>query len=132
MKGLRILFRRHATIALMIVGLALGVRALVPAGYMTMASPGGLTVALCSGVAGKTVTIALPGHGGRQEHGKTQADSPCAFTALGQATGSAVDTILLAIAVAFIISVALRLADAPAIAGYVRMRPPLRGPPLEA
>lgn len=132
MRGLRILFRRHAAIALMIVGLALGVRALVPAGYMTMSSPGGLTVALCSGVAGKTVTIALPGHDSPQEHGKAQADSPCAFTALGQATGPAVDPILLAIAVAWIITFGLRLAAAPMLAGDVRLRPPLRGPPLEA
>jgi len=132
MTALRILLHRHAAIALLIVGMALGVRALVPAGYMTMASPGGLTVALCSGVAGKTVTIALPGQDSRQEHGKAQADSPCAFTALGQALDAAADPILLAIVLAWIITLGFRPAGAPAISRNGSLRPPLRGPPLEA
>ena len=59
MTGLRIFFRDHAALAMLIVALALAVRAIVPAGYMTGSSSTGFTIELCSGVEGKTVAIAI-------------------------------------------------------------------------
>lgn len=132
MRGLRIFFRRHAALAMLVVALALAVRALVPAGYMTGSSSTGLTIELCSGVAGKTVTIAIPADPSRNDHGKTQADSPCAFSALGLAAGPAVDPIQLAIAIAFILAIGLRPAVPAPPARRTQLRPPLRGPPLAA
>jgi hypothetical protein len=131
MTGLRAFFRHHAALAILIAMLAIAVRALVPAGYMTSASATGLTVELCSGVAGKTITIALPSTDHRDDgRGKSQADSPCASAGLGGGALAAVDPFLLAIAIAFILAagllpVALRLPR-----GTAQVRPPLRGPPL--
>ena len=132
MTGVRTFLHRHAAIALLIVALALAVRALVPTGYMASASPTGLTVELCSGVAGKTITIALPGQDNHREQGKAHADAPCAFSALGQASVAATDPIQIVLAVAFILLVGLRALPVPPLAGPTRLRPPLRGPPLEA
>ncbi|MBW8910437.1 MAG: hypothetical protein JF564_00715 [Sphingomonas sp.] len=126
------MLHRHAMIAMSIMVLVLAVRALIPAGYMTSASPAGLTVELCSGISGKTVTIALPGPSGHQEHGKAQADSPCAFASLGQVMTSATDPVLLAAAIAFVIALSTVLDRSPPLARSGHLRPPLRGPPLVA
>ena len=132
MMGVRTFLRRHAAIALLIVAMALAVRAFVPAGYMTSAAPAGLTIELCSGVAGKTIIIALPGQAGEREHGKTQADSPCGFAALGQLAAPAADPALLAAAIAFIVALGLRPARPAPRLRRTQIRPPLRAPPLEA
>ena len=126
------MLHRHAMIAMAIMVLVLAVRAFIPTGYMTSVSPTGLTVELCSGVSGKTVTIALPGQSGHQDHGKDQADKPCAFASLSQAAASAIDPILLASATAFVIALGLRLEHSPPQARSAHLRPPLRGPPFVA
>jgi len=133
MTGLRIFFRRHAALAMLIAAVALAVRALVPAGYMSSASSTGLTVELCSGVAGKTVTIAIPTTPSEQEHGKsTQADGSCAFAALGLAASPAADPIQLAIAILFVLAIGLRSDGVSPPSRRTQLRPPLRGPPLAA
>lgn len=132
MTGLRDVLHRHTMIAMSIMVLVLAVRAMIPAGYMTNASPAGLTVELCSSISGKTVTIALPGQSGHQDHGKDQADKPCAFASLGQAMTSATDPVLLASAIAFIIALGILLDRSPPQARTGHLRPPLRGPPLVA
>lgn len=132
MIGVRDVLQRHAMIAMSIMVLVLAVRALIPAGYMTSASPAGLTVELCSGVSGKTVTIALPGQSSHQHHGKDQADKPCAFASLAQAMTPAADPVLLASAIAFIIALGVLLYSSPPQARTGHLRPPLRGPPLVA
>ena len=132
MKGLRTVLRRHAVIALLIAALALSVRAVMPTGYMASASPTGITIELCSGVAGKSVTIALPGQDRDQEHGKAHADAPCAFSALGHAAQTATDPILLAIAIAFVVASGLRRGSTAPHGSRARIRPPLRAPPLVA
>jgi len=132
MTGLRIFFRDHAALAMLIVALALAVRAIVPAGYMTGSSSTGFTIEMCSGVAGKTVAIAIPTNPSKGEHGKARADAPCAFAALGLTADAAVDPIQLTIAIAFILAIGLRR-DTPPTAGRPgRLRPPLRGPPVAA
>lgn len=132
MWGLRNFFHRHAAIGLLIVALAVMARALVPAGYMAQATPTGLTMALCSGVPGQTVTIALPADDGAAKHAIAKADSPCAFSALSQAGIAAADPILLAIAVVFIMSLGRWSVGAIWLSVRRQLRPPLRGPPLVA
>lgn len=132
MRGLRNFFHRHAAIGLLIVALAVLARALVPAGYMAQATPTGLTLALCSGVAGKTVTIALPADVDAAEHAMATADAPCAFAALGQVATAATDPVLLAIAIVFIMALELSSASAIPPSDRRQQRPPLRGPPLVA
>lgn len=132
MTGLRIFFRDHAALAMLIVALALAVRAIVPAGYMTGSSSTGFTIELCSGVEGKTVAIAIPTDPSKGGHGKAQADAPCAFAALGLTADTAVDPIQLALAIAFILTIGLRRDTPPTASRPGRLRPPLRGPPLAA
>ena len=108
---------------------------LVPTGYMIGSEHGRLTIELCSGVAGQSVTMAMPemhgdmpGHGKSQDHGK--AEMPCAFSGLSAASLGAVDPIQLAALIAFILGVGLLPAVLPAIIRRGYLRPPLRGPPL--
>ncbi|RVT93864.1 hypothetical protein [Sphingomonas crocodyli] len=128
MHAIRALFRRHALLAAIIVALALGVRALVPTGYMTSASTTGFTVTLCGGEQGQTVHIALPTDPMHQDD-SAKADSPCAFTGLGLATLGFTDPFLIAIAIAFILGVGLRLAVTAVPARGRAILPPTRGPP---
>jgi len=131
MTALRAFFRRHAALAMLIVVMALGLRALMPAGYMTSTSKTGMTIELCSGVAGQTMEIALPGthHDGDGDHKSNRADSPCAFSGLSGGALSAVDPFILAIAIAFIMAMAFRRVAAILATPPVFLRPPLRGPP---
>ena len=129
MSGIRTLFQHRAGLIALLLVLTLGVRALIPTGYMANSSARGLTIELCSGVAGKTVTLNLPGLQKTGHEGKVSMDMPCAFSGVGFDSASSIDPIILAIAVAFTMAlgfraVASRRNDAPAY-----LRPPLRGPP---
>lgn len=129
MSGIRAFIQHRAGLVALLLLLAFAARALVPTGYMANASADGVTIELCSGVAGKTVTLALPGIPKHQHDGKADMASPCAFSGGGFDTATMIDPILLAIAIAFVMALgfrapATRRADAPAF-----LRPPLRGPP---
>ncbi|TZG29034.1 hypothetical protein [Sphingomonas montanisoli] len=128
MHAIRAFFRRHALLATIIVALALGVKALVPTGYMTSASTTGFTVTLCGGEQGQTVHIALPADPKRQGD-SAKAESPCAFTGLGLATLGFTDPFLIAIAIAFIMAAGLRLTIAARPQQARAILPPTRGPP---
>lgn len=63
--------------------LALGLRLLIPAGFMPMVGSQGLVVELCSGISGKSVTIDI-GKNRPPENPSPKADGPCVFaTGLG-------------------------------------------------
>jgi hypothetical protein len=131
MTALRAFFRRHAALAMLIVVMAIGLRALVPAGYMTSASKTGMTIELCSGVAGQTMAILLPGahHSDDGNHKSDRTDSPCAFSGLGGGALSATDPFILAIAIAFIMATVFRHIVTARATPPAYQRPPLRGPP---
>lgn len=134
MGKLRAFFCRHATFAALIIMVAVGVRALLPTGYMASASSSGMTIELCSGSAGQTIAIALPGslesdHGDR---GKSRADAPCAFSGIGGGALTAADPFVLAILVAFIMAAGLRPRTMFLPRWHGHLRPPLRGPPAIA
>lgn len=131
MTALRAFFRTHAALAMLIVVAAIGLRALMPAGYMTSASAAGMTIELCSGVTGQLVAVALPGthHSDDGDRGKSRADGPCAFSGLGGGALSAVDPFILAVAIAFIMATVFRRATTAVTAPPAFLRPPLRGPP---
>ena len=134
MKALRTLVRDHARLTLVLLALALAVKALVPAGFMiTPAGERFLTVTICSDATGvpKQVQIAIPDKpGAKGDHAEaTDKGHPCAFAGLGHVGLSAADPVLLAAAIAFILLVGLApLAALPARATPF-LRPPLRGPP---
>lgn len=135
MSAPRALIQRQPKLVMLVMALALCVKALVPSGYMVRSGTTELlTVALCSqGLdAPKTATIAIHKEGGSQdqdsEGGKT--DTPCAFTALSMVSLGGADAPLLAMALLFILALGLAPSAAPLPAEPAYLRPPLRGPPL--
>lgn len=134
MSSLRALSHSYARLTLVLVVLALAVKALVPAGYM-MSSHGErfLTVTICADASGtkKQMRIAIPdknetGSDHSEAAGKSQ---PCAFSGLGHAALGGTDPILLAAALAFILLVGFAPLRAPPARDIPFLRPPLRGPP---
>lgn len=133
MSPLRSFLRSRRWLAMLIVAAALCVRALVPAGFMVGADTAShtLTIQICSGGEMKALTLALPVHknaGG--EHGaKSGQNDTCAFTALSMGALGGADSLLLALALAFILQLGL-LPPRPAPRRLrAQVRPPLRGPP---
>jgi hypothetical protein len=135
MAPFRALIRDHARLTLVLLALALAVKAVVPAGFML--SAGGdrfLTVTICSDASGspKQMQIAIPG---KQDSGGDHSDADakathCAFTGLGHSALGGADPLLLAGALAFILL--LGLAPLPALPArdIPFLRPQLRGPPV--
>ncbi len=137
MQALRAQIRDHARLTLVLLALALVVKAAVPAGFML--SAGGdrlLTVTICSDATGvpEQVQILIPSKkdaGG--DHSKAaDKGQPCAFAGLGHAALGGADPILLAAALAFILLVGLAPLHAPRRRDLPFLRPPLRGPPASA
>lgn len=68
-----------------LLALALFVRALVPSGWMPVATPDGMGIAMCSGQVAMPPMAGM--HHGQKEHGggKALPDAPCAFAGIGLA-----------------------------------------------
>ena len=141
MQALRALTRRHRLLALLLVVLALAVKAAVPAGYMLGQHGTVLTVEICADASGGTVTrqIVIPQSGApadaKAEHGKAGHDTApatCPYAALGHASLAGADAVLLALALTFILALGLAPAPAPPLRRITFLRPPLRGPPALA
>jgi hypothetical protein len=129
----RLLAQRY--LAVLICAATLLLKLLVPTGYMIGSEHGRMTIELCSGVAGQSATMAMPGmHGDMPGHGKSsdhgKAEMPCAFSGLSTASLGAVDPIQLTALIAFVLGVGLLPAVLPEIVRRGYLRPPLRGPPL--
>jgi hypothetical protein len=134
MPSLRALTQRYARSALVLVVLAMAVKALVPAGYMISATGERfLTVTICADASGtpKQMRIAIPD---KDETGSDHSEAvdksqPCAFSGLGHAALGGADPVLLATALAFILLVGFAPLRAPPARDVLFLRPPLRGPP---
>lgn len=129
MSGVRTYLQRHAGLVALLLALTLALRALIPAGYMASASSNGVTIELCSGVAGKSVTIALPGTSKHQQDSRSQAEQPCSFSGAGFDSAATIDPLILAIAIAFVIALGVRSTPFSYRETPAYLRPPLRGPP---
>ncbi len=134
MTALRLFFRRYPLAALALLSLTLVLKVAVPSGYMLTAQPGtmSVTVNICTGIDMMQQTIAMPmdqPSPGKSGHEK-QADSPCAFNALGHAAMGGADGFALAILLAFIFALGFRGNSTPPAIRSVYLRPPSRGPPL--
>ena len=128
----RLLAQRY--FAVLVCAATLLLKLLVPAGYMIGSEHGRITIELCSGVAPRAVTMAMPGmHGDMPDHGKPKdhgrAEMPCAFAGLSAVSLGAIDPIQLVALIAFVMAVGLSLTVLPAIIRRSHLRPPLRGPP---
>jgi hypothetical protein len=134
MTSLRALTHRYARLTLVLVAVALAVKALVPAGYMI--SPAGdrfLTVTICADASGapKQMRIAVPDKNetGGDHSEAADKSQPCAFSGFGHAALGGVDPLLLVAALAFILLLGLAPLRAPPARDLAFLRPPLRGPP---
>jgi len=136
MHALRASVFGHRHIAILILALALAMKALIPAGTMISAGSQLLTISICSGVDGSetTTTIAVPvkksAPGDHDDSGKTGGQ--CAFSALSLVAIGGADAALLALAFAFILVLGLAPARRLPARRNLRIRPPLRGPPATA
>lgn len=140
MTSLRLLVMQNRRLAVWLVLVALCVKMLVPAGFMpTVGANGTMTVSICTGTGPQTVVITMPGMGahdvagggdGMSDHAKAQM--PCAFSGLGLATLAAVDPVMLAIAIAFVLATGFAAVPLLPHAAPAHLWPPLRGPPVAA
>jgi len=134
MTRLRALICDHARLTLVLLALALAVKAVVPAGFML--SAGGdrfLTVTICSDASGspKQMQIAIPGKrdtGGDHSDAASKA-THCAFSGLGNSALGGTDPLLLAVALAFILLIGFAPLPALPARDIPFLRPQLRGPP---
>jgi hypothetical protein len=135
---LRALIRDHARLTLVLLVLALAVKAAVPAGFMLSAGEDRfLTVTICSDASGKTeqMQIALPGKSdaGGGDHADAEAKAThCAFSGLGHSALGGADPLLLAAALAFILLIGIAPLPALPRRDIPFLRPQLRGPPASA
>ncbi|UIJ44233.1 hypothetical protein LZK98_14280 [Sphingomonas cannabina] len=134
MHALRLHFLRHRRLALWLVGAALLMKLLVPAGFMPGLSNGSIVVQLCNGQGGaQTILMDIPGKPGDHDSGDPKkAEMPCAFSGLSAPALGPTDPILLAIAVAWIIATAFRIPVPPVLRRGIHLRPPSQGPPVIA
>lgn len=136
MRFLRNLIRAHPFLAHATLAMALCLKVLVPSGFMISASSKSIIVGLCSGRmdAPKATTITIPMGPKHSElpDQKSAADAPCAFSVLSMATTGSVDLPLLALALAFILSMGFVARNAIARITAVRWLPPSQGPPARA
>jgi len=134
MSSLRALTRRNGQLTLVLLALALAVKALVPAGFMISATGERfLTVTICADASGvpQQMQLAIPAKDGAgSDHSEADDKSqPCAFSGLGHSALGGADPVLLAAALAFILLVGLAPLRAPPARAIPFLRPPLRGPP---
>jgi hypothetical protein len=115
----------HRRLAVLLCTAALLMKLVVPTGFMVGDHHGRLSIEVCSGVA--PVAMAMPGHPAPRDHGK--AEQPCAFAGLSAAALGAVDPVLLAGLIAFVMAAWRVAVSRPAPRVRAWLRPPLRGPP---
>jgi hypothetical protein len=131
--ALRRLVLAHRHLAALICLTALALRLVVPSGFMFASEHGRITVTICSGVAGKTMTVDMPGmRGGMPGHGKSEGhgkEMPCAFSSLSAQALAGADPVLLLVAIAFVMALGLRSPPRSVQRQTPYLRPPLRGPP---
>lgn len=133
MNTVRSLLLRHCTMAMMLVVLALCMKALVPTGYMVGQGGRTLTIEFCSDglteVAAKQIVIPMKddSDGSSGDHGQAKGD--CAFSVLSMASLGGAQPDLLADALVFILTTGFAPPVAPVLQSSFDLRPPLRGPP---
>lgn len=136
MQTLRALVHRYRLLAVMLVALALAIKALVPAGYMLHQRGTVITVEICADASGATLKqqIVIPpaDSGGGASETPAKAFATCPYAALSFAALAAADAVLLAAALAFILALGFLPTSLPAPRRIAFLRPPLRGPPAFA
>jgi hypothetical protein len=135
MTALRAFVLRHFLLAMMLVGAALCLRMVMPAGFMVAPDAKVLTISICVDSldhdAIAQIAIPMKGTAGKSGgSGSSAGKGDCAFSSLSMASTAGADAALLALALAFIIALGFAPTPAPRPRRLARLRPPLRGPPL--
>lgn len=133
MNHLRAFLLHHRAMALMLVVMALCMKALVPTGYMVGQAGRTLTIEFCSDgqteVAAKQIVIPMKDGSDDSSGDHGQAKGDCAFSALSMASLGGAQPDLLADALSFILTTGFAPPVAPVLQSTFDLRPPLRGPP---
>jgi hypothetical protein len=124
-------------VVLWLCAVTLILRLLVPTGYMIGSDHGHVAIIACPGVTAPVQAAAMPmvHHAAESrpsdhrpsDHGPS--DGPCASAGLSAAMLGAVDPVLLAGLVAFILRLGFVATRVTLPAAFRHARPPLRGPP---
>lgn len=129
---LRNLILANRRLACAVLVLALMMKIIMPTGFMPSVSNGQIVVSICSGTGPITMVMTIPGLEHRKSEGdghQGEAGQPCAFSGLSAPLLAAVDPILLAAAILFVVALGMRSLALPAATAPPYLRPPLRGPP---
>ena len=121
---------------MLLVAMALMIKALIPDGFMPDFGGTTISIQICADASGQTMTrqVTLPARRGVEGSGAQGAkgDGLCAFTALGHGAMPGADPVFLVAALLFLVL----LGFAPLIPAAPRrssfLRPHLRGPPTLA
>ncbi|MCB5426067.1 hypothetical protein H0274_12425 [Altererythrobacter sp. CC-YST694] len=136
MRALRALVLANSRAAVLVVVLALSIKALIPAGYMVSGGSDSIAVTVCNGggQGGPTLaTIDIPAEGVTPDgKGEAKDGRQCSFSALTMAAMGGADAPLLVLALAFILLLGLRPAARLPFLQADYLQPPLRGPPATA
>jgi hypothetical protein len=131
---IRALILGHRKYALLLLALALLVKALVPAGLMVERKAMVLTVSICADGLGIRTTeqMVIPMKSDPASHDSDQSkrDGNCAFTSLGFGALATVDPALLAVAILFMLALGFIGYVQRRFVSPVRLLPPAQGPPL--
>lgn len=119
--------------AVMLVMVALCMKALVPTGYMVGPGAKTLTIEFCSEglteTAAKQIVIPMKDDSGESSGDHEKAKGDCAFSSLSMVSLTGAQPALLNNALAFILATGFALLTAPVLQSTFDLRPPLRGPP---
>lgn len=126
---LRAFFLQHRGFAIAVILAALCVKALVPAGMMVAGSASLITIEICADASGTAAPLHVAIPMKSEPVGKAASNADCAFSSLGMMALSAVDVVLLAAALAFILATGFAAVRAIRPHRLAHLRPPLRGPP---
>jgi hypothetical protein len=111
------------------VFLALCLRVLAPAGWMPASDGHGIVMVLCSG-SGTQQTIVVDLDKPAKPDTADKHSAPCAFSGMGTPALAGLPPALAIPLLLMFIASGLALRPGSPSTGTVRLRPPLRGPPL--
>lgn len=130
MNQLRQILRRHSRLALLVLAMALVVKATIPVGYMIGAGADReLTIQICGGQAGQSMTLVVPGKPDSAGHDAAFQATHCPFAGNGAPALAAADPVLLAAALLFVLLLGFAPWRAPELVRHAYRQPPPRGPP---
>lgn len=131
MKLIRHLLRTRRIWFAALFTLSLAMKALLPGGYMLDTDSQTITVKICNGVGDVEQTIEIPMNADGNDHdsGSPMTSEACSSSSVSQSSMTATDPVQLIQALGFIMLTGLMTVIAVPSRRYIRLRPPLRGPP---